>query len=129
MEKILYLPAIVFGSHQYFSNNLQQDPRDKQHPARLFQLLLDVLPFVQNITLKLHQHIVDRGATIHSQFFNGYTRIRFHCFQYISGLVSDAFQCGSCDMRLSGSSCKSENRSPRMLVPVWCAKPAKAGTI
>src|SRR5204863_1318903 len=76
----------------------------------------------QNISLKLHQSIVDDRTTINTQSFQGHTAISGHGLQHVARLVAHRFQRRLSDMRNRRATRQANDGATRIGVPVGSAK-------
>ena len=73
---------------------------------------------IQNIGLKLHQHIIRSSSSIHPQFFQFDTGIPDHGIDHIHGLKSDSLQGSPGNMGGCRSTANTRNSSPDILIPI-----------
>lgn len=62
---------------------------------------------IEDVCLELHEKAIDGSATIRPQFREANACLLAHCINYISGLVGDAFERGTNDVRAGGAARES----------------------
>src|SRR5438128_8085691 len=72
----------------------------------------------QNISLELHEQVIDDSSAIYTQGRHMHATISSHGFQYITGLVAHGFERGTSNIASGRTACQANDGAACVGIPV-----------